>query len=175
MAIAKLIALLAVAPAALFATSVQAQSRSDGEACLQAKQAENDALNAEDWPSVITNVKRRVAACWWNKSPKSIASAELLTGMSHFFLGDMTSAAGWLEACQKTYYSYVECHYWLAVTYRRQGREQEALRQKQIALSIARRTIATGIPSYVKDPSERQNYETDILVARSTIENLKKF
>lgn len=49
MAITKLQALLALIPAALLANSAHAQSRADGEACLQAKQAEGDALNANDW------------------------------------------------------------------------------------------------------------------------------
>lgn len=159
------------------APPAQAQVR-DYDACIQAKQSENDALNAEDWPSVIGLVKARVERCWWLRSPKEMASANLLTGLAFYFLGDVQKALGWFQACEKIHYSDMNCHFWLAVSYRKLGQESDAIRQKNIAISVARRVISDASDAARMrslDEESRKDIEVQLLTARETIKKLAEF
>lgn len=157
----------------LFSASVaSAQTKSEGEACLQATQSSADALYAEDWISLISLKKRQQRICWWDNDPASLADSNSTIGVAYYQLGDLNKAKIAFTSCVSYYYSEPNCHYWLAVIARDINDFSNYSKEKEIAKKIALRIISEGLPNYTKDEIQRIRLQTRIDVAKLVIEKL---
>lgn len=124
-------------------SNASAQLSPRQEACIQAKQSENGALNAQDWEAVIRAVRRTHETCGsLANSPRDLSNRNSTVGLALQMLGRHQESIEWTEEAISQYYNNPWTHYQLATSYRALGRDAQAStimkRAENIALMIVR-------------------------------------